>query len=254
MNKNMLFFCAKNAVILFALVSVVLAIVLMSGAHKQDKAVSVYMPIENIKIEGKFEYLLKSQIKQTVIDAINGGYFTVDIEVIRSSLINLPWVEDVSVRRQWPAGLNIEVIEKQAIAYWGKDKLLSDKGELFMPEVIISGLKVPQLDGPEGLHEPVWYFLKETNQRVKELGIFVRRLTLDKRRSWEMQLSNDVVVKLGRDHTEQRLHRFVKVFDLKNAIEMQQIKSIDLRYPNGFAVRLKDTGSDLDSGALVKEV
>jgi len=251
MNRIMPFFCVKNAVILVALVSVAIAVALSTGKHAQDEAAAIYMPIKNIKIEGKFRYLLNAQIKQTVSEAIQGGFFTVDIEAIRASLNKLPWVDEVSIRRQWPAGLNISVTEKQAIAYWGKHELLSDNGELFMPEVISAGLNIPQLYGPDGLHRAVWHFLKDTNQQVNKLGVFVKRLTLDKRRSWEMQLSNEVIVRLGRENTGQRLKRFIRVFSMKDAIEMQHIRSIDLRYPNGFAVRMKDAESNLFNSALV---
>lgn len=235
------------------------AVVVVSAFNKEPDKVSTYLPIENIKIEGEFANLKQSDIKKTVKNVMQGGYFTVDIEAIRHALINLPWVDNVSVRRHWPAGLTIVVTEKRAIAYWGKNKLLSDKGELFSPATIshsgVSGEPtMPQLDGPDGLHKTMWVFLTATNKNIKDLGVVVTHLILDKRRSWEMRLSNNVVVKLGGNDVENRLQRFIKVFSLDSAPKMQNIESMDLRYPNGLAVQMKTAQSDLYKFSLVKEV
>lgn len=213
-----------------------------------------YLPIEDIKIEGRFENLMQADIQKTVKSVLHGGYFTVDIGAIQHALMGLPWVEEVSVRRQWPAGLNISVTEKQAIARWGENRLISDKGTVFSPDAVLLDTTIPYLDGPDNLHKIVWFFLKDTNKKIKKLDVVVKRLVLDKRRSWEMQLSNNLIVKLGRESTENRLQRFIKVFSLDEAPKMQNIESIDLRYPNGFAMRMKITKPDLRTSTPVKEV
>ena len=218
------------------------------------KKTATYLPIENITIEGTFKNLKQSDMQNTVKSALHGGFFTVDIAAIQQALLQLPWVDDVSIRRHWPAGLSISVKEKQAIAYWGKHRLLSDKGELFTPDSTLFESTMPYLDGPDNLHKTVWLFFRDANKKIKEFDFMVTRLVLDKRRSWEMRLSNNVVVKLGRENTENRLQRFVKVFNLNNAPKMKNIESIDLRYPNGFAMRMKTTKPDAHQSTLVKEV
>lgn len=248
----------RNALIVVSIL-VFSAIVFVSQYYDRSEKTADYLPIENIKIEGKFENLLRSDIKKTVMSVMRGGYFTVDLDAIRNALVELPWVEEASIRKQWPAGLTISVTEKRAIAYWGRSHLLSDKGVLFSPgtaslKSVSNGLSMPQLDGPDNLHKNVWVFLKETNAKIKGLDVVIKHLILDKRRSWEMQLSNDVVVKLGRENTDGRLQRFIKVFKLENAPKMQNIESMDLRYPNGFSVRMKTTQPNLSKITLVKEV
>lgn len=240
-----------SAILLLSVVSVVMFV---DGDNDQTWITKTYLPIENIKIEGKFENLLQQDIQKTIKAILHGGYFTVDIDAIRNALIKLPWVEDVSIRRHWPAGLDIIVTEKRPIAYWGKDKLLSDRGELFSPEIVSHELTLPQLNGPDDLHKTVWLFLKDTNKKIQELEVVVKQLDLDNRRSWEIRLSNNVVVKLGRENTDIRLQRFIKVFKLDDTLNMQDIELIDLRYPNGFAMRLKKTETYLNKSALVKEV
>ena len=54
-----------------------------------------------------------------------------------------------------------------------------------------------------------------------------------------MLLSNGVELRLGRNETKRRVERFVKVFSMRNAPNIDGIKYIDLRYPNGFAMKYR---------------
>ena len=82
------------------------------------------------------------------------------------------------------------------------------------------------------------------------LGLDVNKLELDERRSWSMLLSNGVELQLGRNDTERRIERFVKVFSMRNAPNIDDIKYIDLRYPNGFAMKAKTPPENDDDAGL----
>ena len=90
------------------------------------------LPISSVKIEGEFKYLDKEQLKNQSMPVVDGGFFSVDLLAVRNVLIGLPWVEDVSVRRQWPDQLLVRVIEKKPVVYWGDNAVLSAKGVLFI--------------------------------------------------------------------------------------------------------------------------
>lgn len=220
---------------------VALALVsLVTGAWLlQEQMPADLMPIENVEIKGAFVYLSRNDIEKQLKQELSGDYFTADIEKLRASLLQVPWVQDVSIRRQWPSTLKIQIIERRAIAYWSDDALLSDKGELFKPEKIDRKLQIPMINGPAGLHRKVWGFLVELHTELSGLGLGVDKLELDERRSWSMQLSNGVELRLGRNDTERRIKRFVKVFSMQNAPKTDHVKYIDLRYPNGFAMKNK---------------
>ena len=202
-------------------------------------------PVENVRIESTFKNIPLSELRQQVMSVLSGGYFTVDIDAIRNRLLDLPWVEDVSVRRQWPSGLHIRVIEKQAVAFWGRASLLSDRGELFTPVSVDRKQPLPQLDGPEGFHQKVWAFLQKINRDTRPMNIEVNRLVLDERRAWRFNISNNsflknIEIRLGRANIDHRLTRFVHIFSNKTAklgdIRFTDLGFIDLRYPNGFAM------------------
>ncbi|MDP1941764.1 MAG: cell division protein FtsQ/DivIB, partial [Gallionella sp.] len=70
-------------------------------------------------------------------------------------------------------------------------------------------------------------------------------LVLSPRHAWQLHLSNDMVVELGRDAMQQRLARFVAIYPyslgvaLQEGTEAERVKWVDMRYRNGFAVRMR---------------
>jgi len=202
-------------------------------------------PIKNVEIEGEFENISHDDFREKVVAAIDGGYFSLDLNSMREELMLMPWVDDVSVRRQWPSALHIKVTEKQAIAYWNDNAMISNHGDVFKPKVIGQQLDLPKLNGPDGLHKKVWHFLTTINKDFSLMGFKVTDLNLDNRRAWSLNFSSqkvdDVIeVKLGRNHAEDRLARFVRVFSGFDKPDLKNMVVIDLRYPNGFAVKIKN--------------
>ena len=231
----------------------VLVVLVVAGWQLYKHIPAEIMPIDNVKIEGTFVHLSKEDIQLQLKQVLTGDYFTADIEAVRTSLLSLPWVQDATIRRQWPSTLQIRIVERQAVAYWSDDSLLSDTGELFRPEHISKEMQIPVINGPEGLHHKVWGFLVSLHTELSGLGLDVNKLELDERRSWSMLLSNGVVLQLGRNDTQRRMQRFVKVFSMQNAPKLDDIKYIDLRYPNGFAMKNK-TSQEKESGADLNNI
>lgn len=232
-----------------------LAVIVATGWQLSAYVPDEMMPIDNVQIEGAFVHLSRDDLRQQLMQALKGDYFTADIEAVRASLLLLPWVQDASIRRKWPSTLQIRIVERRAVAYWSDDSLLSDRGELFTPKQISGDLQIPSITGPEGLHHKVWDFLVTLDTKLSGLGLDVNRLVLDERRSWSMLLSNGVELQLGRNDTERRIQRFIKVFSMQNAPNIDDINYIDLRYPNGFAMKTKtlpendnDAGLNITSG------
>ncbi len=231
----------------------VLIALVVAGWQLYERVPAEIMPIDNVKIEGTFTHLSRDEIQLQLKQVLSGDYFTADIEAVRTSLLSLPWVQDATIRRQWPSTLQIRIIERRAVAYWSDDSLLSDTGELFTPKQLTKEMQIPEINGPEGLHHKVWGFLVSLHTELSALGLDVNRLELDERRSWSMLLSNGVELQLGRNDTQRRMQRFVRVFSMQNAPKLDDIKYIDLRYPNGFAMKNK-TSPENESGADLNNI
>jgi len=235
----------RSIVLPVAFMTSILFILMFSGWRLAESGFKDIVPIENVEIEGAYENISLNDLRSKVVSVLQGGYFTVDLKVVRNALLELPWVEDASVRRKWPAGLYIKVIEKQAVAYWGDVAMMSDRGEIFTPPVLKKNSDLPKLHGPEGLHKKVWKFLVEANHGFNKADLEINRIALDERRAWTLVIVNkkiaqEIVVKLGREDTVNRLDRFVRVFSDNATLNLDNIAVIDMRYPNGFALLKKN--------------
>ncbi len=213
------------------------------GIHDWLTASDV-LAIESVQIEGEFRYLSKQHLKENALPYVSGGFFSVNLERIRNRLIELPWVEDVSIRRQWPNTLNIRVMEKQPVAYWGDKQLLSSKAVLFEPEAINTNMGLPKLNGPLGQHRNMLMELSRMQAWLADIGLIISRVNQDERRSWTLVMASGMELRLGRKHQHERLLRFVEVYTGKLMKQKQNIKHIDMRYTNGLAIAWKKAARD----------
>jgi len=224
-----------------------LLLVLSGGLYAllQQLSLSQLLPIESVQIEGEFKYLDQQKLKDSALPHVSGGFFSVDLDRIRNHLIQLPWVEDVSIRRQWPDALRIRVMEKQPVAFWDDKQILSSRGSLFEPEAIDSHLQLPRLRGPVGQHENMLMELGRMQAWLADTGLVIQQMVQDERRSWVLTMQSGLELRLGRNDQHQRLHRFINVYTDKLMGQKQNIKHIDMRYTNGLAVAWKSAKPDL---------
>ena len=197
------------------------------------------LAIEDVNIEGELAFLSSEQMIQEVMPLVDGGFFNVDLTGIRSHLIALPWVEDVSIRRQWPNGLLLRVIEKQPAAYWGGDQLVSSRAVLFKPENLDRSMAIPKLIGPEGQHSAMLKELGRLQAWLADTGLRIEILHQDARRSWSITMESGFELRLGRRMRNERIQRFADAYEKRLMKQAQQVRHVDMRYTNGFAVAWK---------------
>jgi cell division protein FtsQ len=77
---------------------------------------------------------------------------------------------------------------------------------------------------------------------VAPLGAKLERVVLSERRAWQLRLDNGLQIMLGRDAdgAEARLARFVEVHAATLGRIARSHGYVDLRYPNGFALRVPE--------------
>jgi len=216
------------------LMAVLVVTVIVSGFVWMMKPAT--LPIRQVHIEGKFLRLDTFRLQELVTDKVRGGFFNIDVASIRSALVALPWVNDVSVHRIWPDGLRVIVNEQTAVVRWNETGLLNEQGHYFSPEKESFPQDLPLLEGPEESQE---LLLERFNLLKQTYGLSVVRLQLNERRAWKFELENGLSVVLGRKDFESRVERFVSVVMNNLGEKSSQAREIDMRYTNGFAVRWK---------------
>jgi len=198
-------------------------------------------------------YVSTSTIRHTALPRIEGNFFTTDLEEVKSAFEAVPWVRRASVRREWPATLVVTLEEHVPFATWGDDgRLVSVHGEVFtanLAEAEEDG-ELPALSGPGGSEREVVARFRDLGQWLAAVQLAPRILRLSERYAWTARLDNGMTVELGREQhgktMQERVERLVSVYPQLRARLQERMESVDMRYPNGLALRA--------SGLDIKEV
>ena len=193
------------------------------------------LPVRNIVVTGQLKRLQPDQLEAWAAPLVDGGFFSLDIEALRQGLLAQPWIREVSVRRVFPASLEIHVEEHVPVARWRAGGFVAAGGEwIDVPAGEAAG-ELPLLAGPAGEQATVLGVWRRTRELLAPLGLETAGVELSERRSWTLDLEDGARIRLGRDDLYGRLRRFAAAWDLVRA--GRRLASADLRYPNGFAVR-----------------
>lgn len=190
-------------------------------------------PLQSVRLSDMPEKVVATEVLQVVRNEVRGNFFTVDIERLRRSVEKLPWVRKVNIRREFPDLLVMRLEEHLVLAHWNNGASVNQQGEVFVAQ---NEQVLPSFIGPEGTSFEVMRQYGQFNQQLASLDLHVVQLALSARHAWQVRLSNDMVLELGRENIEQRLARFVSVYPYGLAAIQSGIRYVDLRYSKGFAV------------------
>lgn len=197
-------------------------------------------PLRRITIDGRLRHVSDSQIRRIIAGQISKGMLGMSVATIRNEIQALPWVRRASVRRVWPGELEISIREQQPMARWGAKALLNHQGDVFDPRPSTFPKGLPRLWGPDEDAVGVAAEYGRLSGILRQLGWHVRVLTLNERGSWEARLDDGTLLELGRTDIDARVRRLVSAFALIKERAAVRAVSVDLRYPNGFAVQWAD--------------
>ena len=182
-----------------------------------------------------------AHLEAVVREELAGTFFTMDLNRAQRALAQVPWVRNVSLRRQWPHRLEVEVEEHSPFARWNEGSLVNSLGEVFSAD---AKDELPQFEGPEGSAAEMLAQYRAWSARLLPLQLAVRTLRLSARGSWHIEATGPhgpLTLELGRDEADARLARFVAAQPRtlgSLARAGTRVDYVDLRYRNGFAARV----------------
>lgn len=196
-------------------------------------------PITKVSIEGEFKYLDHQQLVSLVNSQINGGFITIDLQAMQTIIHQHPWVAEVSVQRQWPSYLQINVIEEVPIARWGEDAFLNRLGDKLIIKDNSHLAKLPLMTAEFGSSSDVMKQYQRLSDLLLPTGLKLSKLKLDHLGAWQVETTSGIQLILGRNKLGEKIRRLVLVWESDLSRQSNKIKAIDLRYPNGLAVSWK---------------
>ncbi len=213
-----------------------------------------------IRVEGVEKMELRHvnvlTVRGSAIPRIRGNFLTTNLDAVRLAFESVPWVRKASVRREWPNKLIVTIEEHQAVGTWGDDgRLLSAKGDVFtanMAEAEEDGA-LPEFFGPDGSEKEVIERFLQMRQWLSAINLAPESVQLSRRYAWTVKLNNGMSVELGREQDsgtlKSRVDRLIEIYPQLVARLQDRIESVDMRYPNGMALRV----NGLAFGSIVKE-
>ena len=216
-----------------------------SSLWERLRAVLPTVAISDVRIVGNLRWVSPEELKHVIAGRLQGGFFRVDIAAMRDDALAVPWVRDVSVRRVWPGELRVTVVEERPIAQWAGGGLVTERGTLLPVRHAQAVLGLPVFDGPREALPMLRDGLREFGSIFDGIGGGISRLERSAAGNWSLQFADGVRL-VFRDDQERHVRRFATVYLAALIGRREFIERIDLRYPNGFAVRWRN-GEDAHS-------
>lgn len=193
-------------------------------------------PVQSVRIQGDYPHVDHALLRRTVLPFLHSSFLTIDTSGLQARLQQLPWVFQVEVKRVWPGRLVITLQEQKPIAHFN-DQLLNSQGDLFGVNSVKVSPDLPVFMGADGQQEIILQMYQQMLPLLAPLHLTISILALDARQSWQLKMSNGMVLLIGTANPVERLQRFVSVYHQVAGENPQLVKYVDLRYAHGLAVK-----------------
>lgn len=191
--------------------------------------------LNELRVVGAADHITREQVEVITQRDFRGTFFTFDIVRLRASFEKLPWVRKADVRRQWPDRIEVSIEEHKPLARWDKEALVNVQGEVFQG---VHEAALPVFSGPAGTSQEIAVQYDIFRRELAAIGREPVQVRLSPRRAWQVRLDNGMTLEVGREQVSARLARFLAAYPQTIAPLGRSADYVDLRYANGFAVRV----------------
>lgn len=202
-----------------------------------QQAMAKVMPIRYVQVAGAFQYIEKQNIQTKINPLAQTSYFLVDLQAIQQSVMSLPWAENVQVQRIWPDRLKLIIYEQKPVIRWQAHSLLSQHGEVFRPLNIDKFQSLPVLLAPNEQRQELLQVMQGLNISLMDQGLHLAEFRVNDRQSWLLSMQNGLVIQLGRLQPLEKFNQLMQAFIVSGYELVNKMLYVDMRYPNGYAVR-----------------
>ena len=194
-------------------------------------------PITEVGIRGEYENINKSQVDLIKNKYIKRNFFAVNLQDTREAFKKLPWIRDVSIRRDWNKfGLLVEIESHKPIARWRNRGLVNSYGEIFHAAYEDN---LPLFLGPDEFVDEMTVKYNQINKILKKELMQIGTISLSNRLSWEIYTNNNIRIFLGKDDNNvvSKLNVLIENYQFILSELKSRVEYVDLRYKDGFSVK-----------------
>jgi cell division protein FtsQ len=223
------------------------------GGHSQDVAqastTAIGFAIEDVKVSGNRETSEIDILERLGLDGTT-SLVALDVNEARKQLTELPWVEDVSVRKIYPGTIEIALKEREAFGIWqhGSDLSLIEKnGSVIAPLRDNKFSTLPLFVGRDA--ETAAAGFADEFDNWPEIKARVKAYIRVAGRRWDLRLDNGIVVKLP-EHNVPRAMDTLATLEAEQGILERDIAAVDLRLEDRTTVRLTEGALERRNAAV----
>ena len=195
--------------------------------------------IDRVIINGEFNYLSERDVIDLIDENVQTGFLTLDLPELNRKIVEQDWIRSSSIRRSWPATLIVNIQEEIPVARWGEQQLLNNVGDYIDVINKDSVSHLPVIFSQAGDTKEIIKIYQLISELLGPVGLRIDEVESDNAGSWTLTVLSDIKIILGRDQLVEKLQRLQSVWMAELSSQEKNINAIDLRYPNGLAVKWK---------------
>ena len=223
--------------------SMVIVTLTIAGTVAAQALNAKSLAISRISVTGN-KRMSTHEVQQVLHELRGTNMLTADLESARNKLLESPWIGDVEIRRSFPSGISVAVVEREvaAIGRVGADPFLIDRrGEIIvrldashagLDLPIVNGLQAAGGDGSRVDERRALLVgrLLAALQTRPDLAVRISEIDVSNPRDAVVLFDGETtLVRLGTEHFVERLQLYV---DAAPALHDQvpAIDHVDMRY------------------------
>ncbi len=191
--------------------------------------------LKSVTVHGEMKYLDKQALLNDIKPLLKGNIWKIQVGEIERVLQSESWVAMVSVKRQFPSKLRIQITERVPVGLWGNGRLVDNHYHVFLPDKLpIFEPALLQFSG-QGDPRQIVEACQRMLSQLKGADMHVRACKVDERGEWSLTFVDGHDVSLGARNIAARLANLV-TFWPKICHDFPNSHHLDFRYRHGFAV------------------
>lgn len=213
------------------------------GGHSQDFAqastTALGFAIEDVRVSGNRETSEIDILERIGLDGTT-SLMALDVKEARAKIAELPWVEDVSVRKIYPGTIEIALKEREAFAIWqhGSDLALIERnGSVIAPLRDNKFSTLPLFVGRDAETAAADFSAEFDNW--PDIKARVKAYVRVAGRRWDLRLDNGIVVKLP-ERNVPRAMDMLATMEAEHALLERDIAAVDLRLEDRTTIQLTE--------------
>ncbi|THK34508.1 cell division protein FtsQ/DivIB [Ensifer sp. MPMI2T] len=211
------------------------------GGHTQNFAqastTAAGFAIEDVRVSGNEQTSEIDILQQLGLDGTT-SLVALDIAEARRLISELPWVQNVTVRKVYPGTIEVNLEERKAFGIWqhGSDlSLIERSGSVIAPLRDNKFAALPLFVGRDAETAAAGFY--DEFSRWPEFRSRVKAFVRVSSRRWDLRLDNGIIVKLPEDDVA-RAMKVLSEMEEKHQLLERDIAAVDLRLEDRTTVQL----------------